>query len=56
MFAVFGDLTLIPVVEDRKKSNRAIGGGHYIDMCGFKNIDLLQPYLHQIDISKLCNF
>jgi hypothetical protein len=31
-------------------------GGHYIDMCGFKNTDLLQPYLLQIDISKLCNF
>lgn len=28
-------------------------GGHYIDICGFKNPDLLQPYLHQIDISNL---
>ncbi|HWI90426.1 MAG TPA: hypothetical protein VNT20_04085 [Flavisolibacter sp.] len=28
-------------------------GGHYIDMCGFKNPDLLKPYLEQIDISNL---
>lgn len=28
-------------------------GGHYIDMCGFKNPELLHPYLHQIDISNL---
>lgn len=30
-------------------------GGHYIDMCGFKNPDLLQPYLNRIDISGLRN-
>jgi hypothetical protein len=28
-------------------------GGHYIDMCAFKNTDLLHPYLNQIDISNL---
>lgn len=28
-------------------------GGHYIDMCGFKNPDLLGPYLDQVDISGL---
>lgn len=28
-------------------------GGHYIDMHGFKNPDLLQPYLSQVDISGL---
>ena len=31
-------------------------GGHYIDMCAFKNTDLLQPYLGQIDISSLRDF
>jgi hypothetical protein len=31
-------------------------GGHYIDMCAFKNTDLLQPYLSQIDISNLRKF
>jgi hypothetical protein len=28
-------------------------GGHYIDMKVFKNPDLLEPYLEQIDISSL---
>jgi len=28
-------------------------GGHYLDMKTFKNPDLLEPYLEQIDISGL---
>lgn len=28
-------------------------GGHYISMRSFKNPDMLQPYLSQIDISNL---
>ena len=28
-------------------------GGHYIGMSGFKNPELLHPYLNQIDISSL---
>jgi len=31
-------------------------GGHYIDMCAFRNPELLQPYLSQIDISSIRDF
>lgn len=31
-------------------------GGHYIDMCAFKNPELLQDYLDQIDISAVRDF
>jgi hypothetical protein len=30
-------------------------GGHYLDMKTFKNPDLLEPYLEQIDISGILN-
>jgi hypothetical protein len=45
------------VIECRQVDDFYVGytilGGHYIDMCGFKNPDLLQPYLKQIDITRL---
>ena len=30
--------------------------GHYIDLCAFKNPDLLQPYLSKIDIARVRDF